>query len=1028
MKLLLTLLLFNMTLSAALSQTPGVQWQVNSKADYDVAAYLATSDSGLIVATNQLSKLNKDGLLLWQIPLTTDSSFYYYLKLASDGNYFLIGNTPYDTADAGDIRVLKFSGNGRVLWDQRFGGSETEELWSAEATPDGGCVVLARSNSNDGDVMLSPAHPYDFDWGDGWILKVDASGQQDWATTFGAIGKEGLVKVINNGSGGVVVAYHEADSNNYTFSGSYAKLINFDASGNLLWKKSYADSTALDDLINIPGGGFLLAGGTYRSHTIMDSTSTSSYNLYNIWLAKLNANGDVIWQNTYGDNNIENYMFFEVYPLANGGYALAGSVERFRFDSVIVRPNGNVTGAFAASDAFLLNVDGNGNMLFKKTFGGSNYEFAWLKVQSNNEQVLAIVTSSSDGYFAGGYNQPGNALEHDVWLIKLDGSGNALWKGLFGGTNDDVAGIELLLDDHLFLTGTSNSFEFGGLTHHGVWITKVGPANIIKATVYIDANSNGIRDGSEKLSKDVKLTATKGSKATVAQVLSTGVFIMNVDTGTHTISVLPMYPYYTVVPAARSTTFSSFFNTDSMSFALQPVPGKQDLVINAIPLSPARPGFTTAYKLYYKNVGTTTIAAGEILFKRDSRLTLVSSSPNHSSLSGDTLKWNYINLAPSDTASITIELKVLAPPAVSNGDTLTSIALIRPVGGDETPSDDTAVIRHRVTGSFDPNDKYENNGGVIRPSHISKGDYLNYTIRFQNTGTDTAFGVTVRDTLATKLELASLQMVASSHPFQLSVKGGELTWLFSGIDLPDSTVNEKASHGFIAYRIKPKPTVALGDTIHNTASIYFDFNLPVLTNNAFTTVRNTIILPLKLLQFSGALQNNATRLHWATQGEYDFDRFVIERSGNGRDFVTIGTRLSGGNRSSITDYHFTDDLTATAGEVFFYRLKMIDVSGTVTYSAVLVVRRGTSAHPVTVFPNPVRNGAATVTITSEVANLATMKLLDGTGKSVWVRLSTLSAGTNSITIDPLSQLSQGVYTLQIVTSTQVVSKQIVIVR
>ena len=115
-----------------------------------------------------------------------------------------------------------------------------------------------------------------------------------------------------------------------------------------------------------------------------------------------------------------------------------------------------------------------------------------------------------------------------------------------------------------------------------------------------------------------------------------------------------------------------------------------------------------------------------------------------------------------------------------------------------------------MLGSYDPNDKTENLAGKISQREVSANSYINYLIRFQNTGTDTAFNVTVRDTLDDKLDWNSLQMVAASHPYQLDIKSqNQLTWSFNNILLVDSFRNEPASHGFIAYRVKPKSS--LGD-------------------------------------------------------------------------------------------------------------------------------------------------------------------------------------------------------------------------
>ena len=187
-------------------------------------------------------------------------------------------------------------------------------------------------------------------------------------------------------------------------------------------------------------------------------------------------------------------------------------------------------------------------------------------------------------------------------------------------------------------------------------------------------------------------------------------------------------------------------------------------------------------------------------------------------------------------------MRVAAPPTANIGDTLSSVAVITPVAGDLTPANNTSIIRQVVIGSFDPNDKTENFSGRISQQQVSSAFYINYLIRFQNTGNDTAFNIVVRDTLDTKLDWNSLQMVAASHPYQLQINSQNiLAWSFNNIKLVDSVRNEPGSHGFIAYRIKPKANLNMGDTIKNTASIYFDFNLPVSTNRQTTVVVNNVV-------------------------------------------------------------------------------------------------------------------------------------------------------------------------------------------
>lgn len=150
-------------------------------------------------------------------------------------------------------------------------------------------------------------------------------------------------------------------------------------------------------------------------------------------------------------------------------------------------------------------------------------------------------------------------------------------------------------------------------------------------------------------------------------------------------------------------------------------------------------------------------------------------------------------------------------------------------------------------GSYDPNDKQGFPEGYGDMHYIKRNTDLEYLIRFQNTGTDTAFRVVVLDTLSNFLDITSIHPGAASHPYDFDIVGrGVLKFTFDNILLPDSTVNEEESHGFVKFRISQLQDLPLGSEITNTAAIYFDFNEPVITNQTihrvnegFITVVNT---------------------------------------------------------------------------------------------------------------------------------------------------------------------------------------------
>ncbi|MBK9338123.1 MAG: T9SS type A sorting domain-containing protein [Lewinellaceae bacterium] len=171
---------------------------------------------------------------------------------------------------------------------------------------------------------------------------------------------------------------------------------------------------------------------------------------------------------------------------------------------------------------------------------------------------------------------------------------------------------------------------------------------------------------------------------------------------------------------------------------------------------------------------------------------------------------------------------------------------------DESPALDTDCQENIA--SFDPNDKQGFPRGVHDEHFIPENQEITYHIRFQNTGTDTAFNIVILDTLSERLELATLRTGAASHPYTYNILGpGVIQFLFQNILLPDSNVNEAASHGFVQFSIRPKADLSKPSLIENAAAIYFDFNEPVITNRTWHTV-GEIYLNLSNVVFQPGLE------------------------------------------------------------------------------------------------------------------------------------------------------------------------------
>jgi uncharacterized repeat protein (TIGR01451 family) len=144
---------------------------------------------------------------------------------------------------------------------------------------------------------------------------------------------------------------------------------------------------------------------------------------------------------------------------------------------------------------------------------------------------------------------------------------------------------------------------------------------------------------------------------------------------------------------------------------------------------------------------------------------------------------------------------------------------------------------HPIITAVDPNDKTGFPNGFGAQHRIYANGEMEYMIRFQNTGSDTAFKVTIRDILPPHLDLQSFVSGASSHPYTVNfLPGNAVEWTFDNILLPDSNVNEALSHGFVKFRMMQNANLSDGTRIENEAGIIFDYMPPVITNTAFHTI------------------------------------------------------------------------------------------------------------------------------------------------------------------------------------------------
>ena len=369
-------------------------------------------------------------------------------------------------------------------------------------------------------------------------------------------------------------------------------------------------------------------------------------------------------------------------------------------------------------------------------------------------------------------------------------------------------------------------------------ITKLGnfESNRIIGKVAFNASDDNCTTGIGMANRKVVASSTAATFATFTNEI--GNYKINTLVGVNSYSVTGNYGLnedFTTNPNAITIATSGSNNSyiDS-NFCISPTTDFADLNVSIIPITNARPGFDASYRLYYYNAGTT-VLQGDLSFTYEAaKLGFIGSSDSVTQTLG-LITFDYTNLIPFEQAYIDIHFNVLPPPIVNDGDVLTFLLTGNPIIDDLTPQNNIFSLNQIVTNSYDPNDKTVLEGAYISTEQAL--GYLNYVTRFQNTGSGEATTVVIKETLDVDLDWSTFEPLGGSHPYLVALNYGfDLTYTFPEIGLPGMLTNEPESHGWMAYRIKPKSNFTVEDIASSRSRIYFDFNPPIITNSVTTQI------------------------------------------------------------------------------------------------------------------------------------------------------------------------------------------------
>ncbi|MBK7037595.1 MAG: T9SS type A sorting domain-containing protein [Bacteroidetes bacterium] len=319
-----------------------------------------------------------------------------------------------------------------ILWEHGYGGNSDDRAQKVIETPDGGFLSVGYSNSTDGDIAITHG------LNEFLVIKSDVDGNFEWSKNYGGSNGEYCYGACIGLNGGYVLTgqTNSIDGDINFNHGNYdCWVVKIDSVGNIEWEKTFGGSMddASFDIIQTSDGNYLLNAGT-ASHD-GDITELHGIDKADFWLVKLNPEGDILWEKTYGSTSDE--VSYSIIETRNGDFVAAGFT---------TGNDGDVSGFHGWFDYWVIRVDSEGNLIWQKALGGSDVDKAYSVVEkSDHGFLIAGETYSDDGMVTGLHG------DSDAWVVALDSAGNFQWQKTYGGAYDEAAFSILKYNENLYL-------------------------------------------------------------------------------------------------------------------------------------------------------------------------------------------------------------------------------------------------------------------------------------------------------------------------------------------------------------------------------------------------------------------------------------------------------------------------------------------------------------------------------------------------------------------------------------------------
>jgi uncharacterized repeat protein (TIGR01451 family) len=390
---------------------------------------------------------------------------------------------------------------------------------------------------------------------------------------------------------------------------------------------------------------------------------------------------------------------------------------------------------------------------------------------------------------------------------------------------------ELLLIDSIGIINNIEFDDFGNffLISHNKIFYSTGVeqfSNRISGKYFLDLDSSCAYDSLDILLDDNRLFySTDGSREQVT-FINDGLFSIGVEEGETTFNSGLDDTVWGICPNKDKVTVTN----DSVylhNIPVMPIRDCNDISIT-YGSTPLVRCFTSRMEINIQNTGSKTASNFITDLQLNSNLEITSSNIPYNQNS-NTYSFSIDSLTPFQSSKIILEIFVTCDIDLGKEVCLTSLL----TNITESCYEDMAfTFCDIIVGSFDPNDITVFNQ-MIKPDNVfEKEETILYRIRFQNTGTADAFNVRIENPINDKLNLATLEIINSSDNYEVLIQDDSLIFYFDNINLPSVDFDSLGSQGFITYKINSYPDIEYGSIVDNSASIFFDFNEPIETNNS----------------------------------------------------------------------------------------------------------------------------------------------------------------------------------------------------